>query len=102
MAKAAKQEQEHVLTILQVHLMSRKVAKKVVLLPQLSGVHGQVALQHVVMVAKHEPEHALTIKVLPPMSQKLSEKIAIFDNAVSDIKGRNFRLESSSDTRVFN
>ena len=64
--------------------MSPKLAKKVALLLQLVGVHGQVALQHVVMVVKQELEHALLIKEVPPMSQKL----AIFDNAVSDIQGR--------------
>ena len=61
MVKVFEQEQERALTILQVQLMSQKLAKKVALLPQPAGVHGQIALQHAIAVSRQELEHALTI-----------------------------------------
>ena len=76
MVKEFKQGQEHVLMMLQT-LASHSLSKKVALLPQPAGVHGQVALQHVVRVFEKEQERALTILQVPSMSQKLVKKVAL-------------------------
>ena len=87
MVKESKQDQEHVLMMLQTSA-SHSLSKKLALLPQLLGAHGQVALQHVVMASKQELEHVLSIKEVSPMGQKLSKKLATNHLAVSDIQGR--------------
>ena len=58
--KEFKQGQEHVPMMLQT-LASHSLRKKVALLPQPAGVHGQIALQHAIAVSRQELEHALTI-----------------------------------------
>ena len=79
--KESKQDQEHVLMMLQTSA-SHSLSKKLALLPQLLGAHGQVALQHAVMVAKQELEHVLIILQALPMSQKPTKKLATSKNAV--------------------
>ena len=65
-------------------LASHSLSKKVALIPQLTGVLGQVVQQHAIVAFKQEQEHVLTIKEVPTMSQKLSKKLVILNNAVSD------------------
>ena len=82
MVKVARQEQERVLTILQVPLMSRKLAKKLAPLLQLIGGPGQVALQHAIVVPGQEQDYVLITLQAPTMTQKLTKKLATSKNAV--------------------
>ena len=83
--RAGKQEQELVLTIQQVPLMSQELIKKVAQLPQLIGGTGQVAPEHATVVLEQELEHVLIIQKVQPMSQKLSRKLATFNNAATTL-----------------
>ena len=80
MAKDSKQGQEHVLMMLKT-LASHSLSKKVALLPQPAGVHGQAAPQHAIAVSRQGLEHVLTILQAPTMTRKLTKKVATSKNA---------------------
>ena len=62
-------------------LASYSLSKKVVLLPQPAGVHGQVALQHAIAVSGQGLEHVLIILQAPTMTRKMTKKVATSKNA---------------------
>ena len=80
MAKDSKQGQEHVFMMLKT-LASHSLSKKVALLPQPAGVHGQAAPQPAIAVFRQGLEHVLTILQTPTMTRKLTKKVATSKNA---------------------